>query len=61
MRRILPLLVATLTLALLGCGPKVTTVPHSQAPIITPDADIAVVYITAPLASACQCKKLHCS
>ena len=34
-----------LAVILSGCGPKVVTVPHSQAPHIIPDENHAVVYV----------------
>ena len=42
------LIAGFLAMTMSGCGPKVVTIPHNQAPVITPDTEHAVVYVIRP-------------
>ncbi len=45
MRNFIIMVAAVMALCLFGCGPKVNTVPYSQAPTITPGPNETIVYI----------------
>jgi hypothetical protein len=45
MRKLILILLTVLCMSGCATGPKVNTIPYSQAPVIAPDADSAVVYV----------------